>query len=164
MNETTCYIGLGSNIGDSICIINDAIKLLGQLPHTQFIKASALYSSEPVSDIEQNNYINAMVKIKTTMKAHELLLELQAIEAAFYRQRDDALKWGPRTLDLDIILFGNEHHNDSHLTIPHAEMHKRLFVLQPLHDIAGELYIAGLGSLSYLLNNAPKYALHKLDA
>ena len=164
MNETTCYIGLGSNIGDSICIVNDAIKLLGQLANTRLIKASSLYSSEPVSDIEQNNYINAMVKVKTTLKAHELLLELQAIESAFYRQRDDELKWGPRTLDLDIILFGNERYKDSHLTIPHAEMHNRLFVLQPLFDIAGELYISGLGSLTFLLNNAPKYALHKLDA
>jgi len=164
VNETTAYVGLGSNIGDSIGIINDALKLLGQLAHTRLIKASALYSSEPVSDIKQNNYINAMVKIKTTLKAHELLLELQAIEAAFYRQRDDALKWGPRTLDLDIILFGNERYNDSHLTIPHAEMHNRLFVLQPLQDIAGDLYVSGLGSLSYLLINAPKYALHKLDA
>jgi len=163
VNETTCYIGLGSNIGDSICIINDAIKLLGQLPHTQLIQASSLYSSEPVSDIEQNNYINAMVKIKTTLKAHELLLELQAIEAAFYRQRDEHIKWGPRTLDLDIILFGNERFNDSHLTIPHAQMQHRLFVLQPLMDISGELYVSGLGSLSYLLDNAPKYALHKLD-
>jgi len=164
VSTTTGYIGLGSNIGDSICIINDAIELLGQLPHTQLIKASSLYSSEPVSEIKQNNYINAVAQIKTTLKAHELLLELQAIESAFYRQRDDELKWGPRTLDLDIILFGNERFNDSHLTIPHAEMHNRLFVLQPLFDVAGELYVSGLGSLTFLLKNAPKYALHKLDA
>ncbi len=164
MNTTTCYISLGSNIGDSISIIKDALDHISRLPQTQLIKSSSLYSSEPVSNIEQNNYINAMTCIETSLKPHELLLELQAIEFAFYRQRDDDAKWGPRILDLDIILFGNERHSDSHLTIPHAEMQNRLFVLQPLFDISGELYISGLGSLSYLLDNAPKYALHKLDA
>ncbi len=161
--NTTCYIGLGSNIGDSITIVKEALTLIGQLPQTQLIHTSSLYASEPVSNIQQNNYINAMACIKTHLKPHELLLELQAIENAFYRQRSDE-KWGPRTLDLDIILFGNERCNDSHLTIPHAEMQHRLFVLQPLFEITGDFYIPGLGSLSYLLNNAPKYALHKLDA
>lgn len=163
MSNTNCYIGLGSNLGDSINFVKEAIGLLGQLPKTQLTKASALYSSEPVSDIKQERYINAIAKINTSLKPHELLLELQAIESAFYRQRDDALKWGPRTLDLDIILFGNERHNDSHLVIPHAEMQNRLFVLKPLFEIAGELYISGLGSLTYLINNAPKFDLYKLD-
>lgn len=163
MNHPSCYIGLGSNLGDSISFVKEAIILLGQLPNTELIKASALYSSEPMSDIQQERYINAVARIKTSLKPHELLLELQAIESAFYRQRDDALKWGPRTLDLDIILFGNERHNDSHLVIPHAEMQNRLFVLKPLFDISGELYISGLGSLTYLINNAPKFDLYKLD-
>lgn len=163
MKQTTCYIGLGSNIGDSISIVNDAISLLGELPKTTLLKTSSLYSSEPISDIEQNDYINAIAKLSTQLLPHELLLELQAIESAFYRQRNDDMKWGPRTLDLDIILFGNERHKDSHLIIPHAEMQNRLFVLQPLFDISGELYISGLGSLTYLINNAPKYDLHKLD-
>lgn len=163
MKQTTCYIGLGSNIGDSISIINDAISLLNELPKTTFIKASSLYSSEPISDIDQNNYINAIAKLNTQLQPLELLLELQAIESAFYRQRNDEKKWGPRTLDLDIILFGNERHNDSHLIIPHAEMQNRLFVLKPLFDISGELYVSGLGSLTYLINKAPKYELHKLD-
>ncbi len=164
MSNTSCYIGLGSNIGDSITIISDAISLLSELPKTDLISASSLYSSEPVSDIEQNHYINAMAKLSTQLKPHELLLELQALESAFYRQRDDNMKWGPRTLDLDIILFGNKRYKDSHLTIPHAEMQNRLFVLQPLFDLSGEIYISGLGSLTYLINNAPKFELHKLDA
>ena len=164
MISTTCYIGIGSNIGDSISIAKDAIALLSEIPKTTFKAASSLYSSEPISEIEQNNYINAVAKLSTQLQPHELLLELQAIESAFYRQRDDNLKWGPRTLDLDIILFGNERFNDSHLIIPHAEMQNRLFVLQPLFEICGEFYISGLGSLTYLINNAPKYELHKLDA
>jgi 2-amino-4-hydroxy-6-hydroxymethyldihydropteridine diphosphokinase len=162
--NTICYIGLGSNIGDSMSIINDATSLLGQLPKTKLVKSSSLYFSDPISDVKQNKYINAVAQLKTHLKPYELLLELQAIESAFYRQRVDEVKWGPRTLDLDIILFGNEQFKDSHLTIPHAEMHNRLFVLQPLFDISGEIYISGLGSLSYLIDNAPKYELHKLDA
>lgn len=163
MKKNNCYISLGSNLGDSISIVNDAISLISELPKTQLIKASSLYSSEPVSDIKQNNFINAMVRISTLLQPHELLLELQSIESAFYRQREDDKKWGPRTLDLDIILFGNQRFNDSHLVIPHPEMQNRLFVLQPLFDISGEIYISGLGSLIYLLNNAPQYQLHKLD-
>ena len=150
-------------MGDSITFVKEAINLLGQLPKTQLIDSSPLYSSEPVSDIEQDNYINAVAKIQTGLKPHELLLELQAIENAFYRQRDENLKWGSRTLDLDIILFGNERHNDSHLIIPHPEMQHRLFVLKPLYDISGEIYISGLGSITYLINNAPQYNITKLD-
>lgn len=164
MPKQTCYIGIGSNIGDSITIANEAIALLGKLAKTTLLKQSSLYSSEPVSDIEQNAYINAVAAISTELKPHELLLELQAIESAYYRQRDDGLKWGPRTLDLDIILFGSQRINDSHLTIPHPEMANRLFVLKPLFQICGELYISGFGSLTYLINNAPKFGLHKLDA
>ena len=163
MKQPNCYIGLGSNLGDSVNFVKEAIGLLGQLPKTQLIKSSSLYSSEPISEIKQERYINAVAHIKTLLKPHELLLELQAIESAFYRQRDDALKWGPRTLDLDIILFGNERHHDSHLIIPHAEMQNRLFVLKPLFEVSGEIYISGLGSLSYLINNAPKFDLYKLD-
>lgn len=163
MRNTSCYIGLGSNIGDSMRIVKDAISLLNGLPQTKLISASPLYSSEPISDIKQNSYINAVAKLASQLKPHELLLELHAIESAFYRQRDDNVKWGPRTLDLDIILFGNERVNDAHLTIPHAEMQNRLFVLQPLFDISGEIYISGLGSLTYLIDNAPQYALQKLD-
>jgi len=150
-------------MGDSIAFVKEAIHLLGQLPKTQLLEASPLYSSEPVSDVEQDDYINAVAKISTELKAHELLLELQAIENAFYRQRDEDLTWGPRTLDLDIILFGNERHNDSHLIIPHPEMQNRLFVLKPLFDVSGELYISGIGSITYLINNAPHYSLTKLD-
>ncbi len=161
--QNTCYVGLGSNIGDSITIIKESIKLLGQLPKSQLVQASSLYASEPISDEQQSMYINAMVAITTELKPHELLLELQAIEHAYYRQRDPDNKWGPRTLDLDIILFGKQQINDSHLTIPHPEMHNRLFVLEPLLEISEDFYISGLGSLSYLINNAPKFKLHKLD-
>lgn len=163
MQNNLCYIGLGSNIGDSVTIIKEALTLLNKITQTQLKAASPLYSSEPVSEIEQERYINAVACIQTALKPHELLLELQAIEEAYYRVRDPQQKWGPRTLDLDIILFGKQRIDDSHITIPHPEMQNRLFVLKPLYDIAGDLYFSGLGSLSYLIDNAPQYELHKLD-
>lgn len=149
------YVGIGSNIGDSLIIVPEAIKCLGRISSTNLIKQSSLYRSEPISDIPQDDYVNAVVSLETSLQPLELLLELQAIEQAFYRQRDPKLKWAPRTLDLDIILFGSRKIDDSHLQIPHPEMQNRLFVLKPLYEISGDLYISGLGSLQYLINQAP---------
>lgn len=155
MPAETVYIGIGSNIGDSRNIVIAAIECLANITGVELIKHSSLYLSEAVSDIPQDDYINAVVEIKTGLSPFDLLLELQAIEHAFYRERDEKLKWAPRTLDLDIILFGPLKINDSHLTIPHPEMHNRLFVLLPLLEVAGDLYISGLGSVSYLVSHAP---------
>ena len=163
MKAKPCYIGLGSNIGDSKAIITESLQLLAQLPKTQLKKASPLYETEPVSDIEQEPYINAAAMLITELLPHELLLELQAIESAYYRVRDPDNRWGPRTLDLDILLYANERINDSHLVIPHPEIQNRLFVLYPLMDIMGDAYLTGLGSLSYLIQNAPQYSIKRLD-
>lgn len=149
------YIGIGSNLGDSIAIVHDAINHLAKISKTGLTKSSSLYRSEPVGDIQQDDYINAVVELKTGLTPTDLLLELQAIEHAFCRQRDPELRWGPRTLDLDIILYGDRIIGDSHLTVPHPEMHNRLFVLEPLLEITGERFIPGLGSLEYLIANAP---------
>jgi len=156
------YIGIGSNIGDSETIVNEAISRLGQLPKTEMIAYSNLYRSEAVSEIEQDDYINAVAKIKTSLEPMDLLLNLQAIEQAFYRQRDKNKKWAPRTLDLDIILFGTRKISDSHLTIPHAEMQNRLFVLKPMFEVSGDLYISGLGSLEYLIKHAPEITIQPI--
>jgi 2-amino-4-hydroxy-6-hydroxymethyldihydropteridine diphosphokinase len=163
MQAELVYVGIGSNIGDSITIASDAIERLAGIDHCKLIMQSSLYQSEPVSDIPQDDYINAVVLIETTLEPMPLLLELQAIEQAFYRQRDPKLHWAPRTLDLDIILFGHRAVNDSHLTVPHREMANRLFVLLPMLEISGEQFIPGLGSLQYLINNAPSIQLNKID-
>ncbi|MDH5354195.1 MAG: 2-amino-4-hydroxy-6-hydroxymethyldihydropteridine diphosphokinase [Gammaproteobacteria bacterium] len=156
------YVGIGSNVGDSIVIVSEAINHLCQLPKTELIRQSSPYCSEAVSDIPQGDYVNAMVLLKTSLEPLELLLELQSIEEAFYRQRDPALKWAPRTLDLDIILFGSRSYDDSHLTIPHPELQNRLFVLQPMYEISGDFYITGLGSLQYLIDNAPQIEIDRI--
>jgi len=155
MPTENVHIGIGSNLGDSIAIVNDAINCLARISQTELTGRSSLYRSEPVGDIPQDNYINAVAVLETSQQPTFLLLELQAIEHAFYRQRDPASRWGPRTLDLDIILYGNRVINDSHLTVPHHEMHDRLFVLKPLLEVSGEMFIPGLGSLAYLIKKAP---------
>lgn len=163
MSVESVYIGIGSNMGDSITIAQESIERLGGIPHCTLLKKSSLYQSEAVSDIPQDDYINAVALIETTLTPMALLLELQAIEYAFYRQRDPELHWAPRTLDLDIILFGNRVINDSHLTIPHCEMANRLFVLEPMFEVSGEQFIPGFGSLKYLIDKAPSIQLNKID-
>jgi len=156
------HIGIGSNIGDSTTIVNEAIACLGKLQKTELIAQSQLYRSEAVGDIAQDDYVNAVAKISTSLEPLDLLLELQAIEQAFYRQRDPSKKWAPRTLNLDIILFGSRNLDDSHLTIPHSQIQNRLFVLEPMFEISGDLYIPGLGSLKYLIEHAPDIAIQPI--
>ena len=158
------YIGIGSNLGDPLQQVIDVLPLLDGMPNSRLCAHSSLYRSAAVSEIEQADYINAVAAIDTTLTPVECLLELQAIEQAFYRQRDPDVHWGPRTMDLDILLFGAEQRQDSHLTIPHPEMKNRRFVLEPLLEIAGDLYLPGLGSLSYLIEHAPPLQMQRLDS
>jgi len=160
---TDVYIGIGSNIGDSITIVDAAIDALDQISGCEITGKSSLYRSEAVGDIEQDDYINAAAKIKTRLNPMALLFELQAIEHAFYRQRDQEKRWAPRTLDLDIILFDKLFIDDSHLTIPHPEFSSRLFVLEPMFEIDGDRFIPGYGSLRYMIDHADRIDIEKLD-
>ena len=162
-NEATVYIGIGSNLAGPQQQVIDVLPLLGQIRESHLVSHSSLYQSAAVSDIPQEDYINSIACLTTKLQPMELLLELQSIEYAFYRQRSDDLKWAPRTMDLDIILFGNIQQNDSHLCIPHAEIKNRLFVLQPLLEVAGDIYIPGLGSISYLIKQTPALRINRLD-
>jgi len=156
------YVALGSNIGDSTTIVEQAMDALDRISGCQLRERSSLYRSAAVSDIPQDDYINAVVRLDTSLEPLALLLELQAIEHAYYRNREDGQRWAPRTLDLDIILFGSRNINDSHLIIPHPEFIKRRFVLEPMLEIVGDIYIPGYGSLNYLVNQAPALDMEKL--
>ena len=144
-------------------IVETAINALDQISGCELSGRSSMYRSEAVSDIEQDDYINAVAKIKTRLEPMTLLLELQSIEHAFYRRREQEQRWAPRTLDLDIILFGSRHVNDSHLTLPHPEFSSRLFVLEPMFEIDGDQFVPGYGSLRYLIDHAPPIKMIKLD-
>ena len=156
------FVALGSNIGDSATIVEEAISALGKITRCTLRGRSSLYRSAAVGDIPQDDYINAVVKIDTDLEPLALLLELQAIEHAYYRNRENAERWAPRTLDLDIILFGNRNIEDSHLVVPHPEFSTRLFVLEPMFELDGDRFIAGYGSLRYLIDNAPALDMEKL--
>ena len=162
MQTEEVFIGLGSNVGDSATIIEQALSALGNVSQCSLRGRSSLYRSAALGDIPQDDYINAVARIDTGLEPMALLLELQAIEQAYYRQRDQARRWTPRTLDLDIILFGNRNIADSHLTVPHPELAGRRFVLEPMFEIDGDRFIPGHGSLSYLIDHAPAIAMQKL--
>lgn len=130
------YIGVGANLGDAVDTVNLAIERLGQLPLTQRVAASSLYRSAPV-DASGPDFINAVLAIKTGLNAYELLANLQQIELACGRERP--YRNAPRTLDLDLLLFGIAGIDSSALQIPHPRMFDRAFVLQPLAEIAPEL-------------------------
>ncbi len=163
MPTEEAFVALGSNIGDSSTIVEQAIDAISQIRECKLRTRSSLYRSAAVGDIPQDDYINAVVKIDTGLQPLELLLELQAIEYAFYRKRDEEKRWAPRTLDLDIILFGDHKINDSHLIVPHAEFANRRFVLEPMLEADGDRYIPGYGSLEYLVEHAPPLQMTRLD-
>ena len=148
------YIGLGSNLDDPQSQLKKAIIAMEMVPSTSVVKTSSFYRSKPVGPQDQPDYINAVVELDTELSAPVLLDYLQAIENEQGRERK--IKWGARTLDLDILLFGDEIINDDSLQVPHVEMHNRGFVLLPLNEISPDCVIPGLGAVSSLLqkNNA----------
>jgi 2-amino-4-hydroxy-6-hydroxymethyldihydropteridine diphosphokinase len=153
----TVYIGLGSNLNHPQQQVRTALDELARLAHSQFIKASSLYLSAPLGPPEQKHYINAVAEIKTQLEPLVLLNALQAIEQAHQRVRQQ--HWGSRTLDLDILLYGDKFYRDERLTIPHAHMAQRLFVLQPLAEIAPCIEIPGQGNIQALLVKCPDWEL-----
>ena len=144
------FIGLGSNLNDPLSQLNKAIERLKQLKTLTFIKASNFYSSPPMGPQDQPDYINAVVEVKTNLMAEQLLDELQKIENEQGRVRSE--HWGARTLDLDILIFGNEVINTERLTVPHCGISERNFVLYPLSDLVDlNFKIPSLGVMSELL-------------
>jgi len=163
MATESVFIGLGSNIGDSSTMVEQAIDAIAHIRECELRGRSSLYRSAALGDVPQDDYINAVVKIDTSLQPLALLLELQAIEYAYYRRRDDEERWAPRTLDLDIILFGERNIDDSHLVVPHPEFAKRRFVLEPMLEVDGDRFVPGYGSLGYLAEHAPALSMTKLD-
>lgn len=128
------FIGLGSNIGDSKGLIESAIEKLSDVDGTKVVKVSTLIETEPYGYTDQPNFVNGVVRISTLLTPHELLDELHRIEAEAGRER--LIRWGPRTLDLDILLYDDLILEDDDLCIPHVDMANRDFVLKPMKEIA----------------------------
>jgi 2-amino-4-hydroxy-6-hydroxymethyldihydropteridine diphosphokinase len=155
------YIGLGSNLDDPQSQLKKAIIAMEMVPLTSVVKTSSFYRSKPVGPQDQPDYVNAVVELDTELSASVLLDYLQAIENDQGRERK--IKWGARTLDLDILLFGDEIINDDRLHIPHVEMQNRGFVLLPLNEIFSDCIIPGVGSVSSLLQQDNADDLVKLN-
>lgn len=130
----TAYIALGSNLGNRREYLDQAKEALDRLPHSHVEKVSRYYETPPYGMTEQDNFLNACLELRTLMTPMELLKALQETEHVAGRER--IIHWGPRTLDLDIIFYDDEVIQREELCVPHVEMHKRKFVLEPLHDIA----------------------------
>jgi len=134
---TIAYLGLGSNVGDREEYVEQAIFLMEKNPHIEVIKRSTNYETEAEGGGSQPPYINAAVLVKTTLSPHKLLDVCQEIEATLGRERE--IEWGPRTIDIDILLYGDEIISDEKLQVPHPLMHERLFVLKPMREIASSV-------------------------
>lgn len=157
------YIGIGSNQAQPITQAKQAIKALSNINKTTLISCSSLYCSAPMGPQDQPDYINAVAKIDTTLSAIELLNALQAIEQNQGRVRKEN-RWGPRTLDLDIILYADQVIDSERLTIPHYGMNEREFVLYPLFEISPTLQLPDGSSLIEILKNCDKNGLTAITA
>jgi 2-amino-4-hydroxy-6-hydroxymethyldihydropteridine diphosphokinase len=155
----TAYIAVGSNLADPVSQANLAIETLKSLPRSTFIATSQLYSSTPMGPQNQPDYINAVVAIQTELTPIELLDCTQKIELEQGRVRKDE-RWGPRTLDLDIVLYGNEVIDSERLIVPHYGMKEREFVLYPLAEIAPSLQLPDGTELTELLKIVGKNGLN----
>ncbi len=129
-------IALGTNIEPRESYIQQALARLAGEESVQIVKESPIYETAPVGYVNQARFLNLVIVVKTTLTAFELLDVCQAIESDLGRER--AIRFGPRTIDLDILLFNNENKETEQLTIPHPRMHERAFVLVPLNDIAAD--------------------------
>jgi len=159
---TLAYIGLGSNLSDPQQQLNQARAAIAELPDTQIKQSSSIYQSPAMTlDNEpQSDYLNAVIAIDTSLDAEQLLEQLQRIEDTQGRVRDK--RWGARTIDLDILLYGDLQLSSESLNLPHAEIHKRRFVLEPLQQIAPQLDIPAQAELQTLLQAVQDQPLKKI--
>jgi len=146
----TVAVGLGANLGDAKASVLAAIAVLDQLPQTHLLRASKLYRTPAWGHTEQPDFINAVALLKTGLGARVLLDRLLAVERDFGRVRASGERWGPRTLDLDLLLFGLDVIDEPGLQVPHPHLHERAFALLPLAEIAPAMSIPGAGIVGEL--------------
>src|SRR5690625_5065888 len=151
----TAYIGLGSNIEPRKQYLDDAINELSKNRQIEIVSKSSVYETDPVGFLDQGQFLNMVIEVKTSLRNIELLDVCQQIEQAFGRER--TIKNGPRTIDLDILLLNSENRDLDRLRIPHPRLHERAFVLVPLYEIAPQVVMSTTGVLiEELLNKLPQ--------
>jgi 2-amino-4-hydroxy-6-hydroxymethyldihydropteridine diphosphokinase len=148
---TRAFVGLGSNLGDRESTLRAAVGRLGGLPQTEVVAVSSFRNTEPVGYVDQPRFLNGAVELETGLSARMLLGGLLELERAFGRDRNAAPPRGPRTLDLDLLLYGEEVIDEPGLEVPHPRIQERAFVLEPLAELDSELEVPGQGSVQALL-------------
>jgi len=144
-------IGLGANLGDATATVQAALQALDALPHTRLLKASRLYRTPAWGKTDQPAFVNAAAVLETELDARALLDAMLGIERDHGRERLDGQRWGARTLDLDLLLYGDDVIDEPGLHVPHPHLHERAFALVPLVEIAPDLVIPGHGRASDLV-------------
>jgi 2-amino-4-hydroxy-6-hydroxymethyldihydropteridine diphosphokinase len=158
---TVCYIGLGSNLQNPQQQVTEAVQEIAQIPQTTLLNQSHWYQSTAVGPGTQDDYVNGAVKIDTQLRALELLYTLQAIEQRHRRIRIE--HWGPRTLDLDLLAYGDELIDHPRLSVPHPRIAERNFVIYPLYDLAPNLKLANQLSLAALYKQIGDDGLQRIN-
>jgi 2-amino-4-hydroxy-6-hydroxymethyldihydropteridine diphosphokinase len=146
---TIAYVGLGANLGPREVTLLRAVDLLGEADGVEVVAVSQLHETEPVGVVDQPPFLNGAVAIETTLGPRELLDLLLDIERSLGRVRVE--RWGPRTVDLDLLVYGSETVDEPGLRVPHPRLHERRFALEPLAELAPELVVPGRGPVSELL-------------
>ena len=146
------WLGLGSNLQQPVAQLQQAIKRLDEANGLEILRASCFYRTPPWGDEQQDDFINAVVQIETSLDPIVLLRVLQSIENVMGRQRSGR-RWGPRKIDIDLLLYGKQQCQSAELEIPHPRLFERAFVLKPLSELDAELEIPGHGTVGYLLQN-----------
>ena len=145
----TAYVGLGANLGDRDASIGDALRLLAERPGVTVTAVSSLRETDPVGRLDQPRFLNGAAELDTTLRPQALLAALLDVEQELGRVRGE--RWGPRTIDLDLLLYGAERIDEPGLTVPHPRLHERRFALEPLAELAPNLDVPGRGRVSDLL-------------
>ena len=161
-DAVTAFIGLGGNLGDAVRTLGSALASLDALPETRLVAVSSPWRTAPVGGIEQADFVNAVAAIETTLPASTLLEAMFVIERAHGRDRAREQRWGPRTLDLDLLLHGEQMIDVDGLQVPHPRMAERAFVLVPLAEIAPDLSLPGFGGIGRLIDALPPDGIERI--
>lgn len=157
------FIALGSNLGDPVVQVTRALDALAVLPESRLMEVAPFYQNVALGPDPQPEFINCVAEIDTTLTPHALLDAIQSTEASMGRVRND-IRWSPRLIDLDLLIYGDLELQDDRLTLPHPEICARRFVLQPLNDIAPDLIIPGHGPVGRVLSKAPAHEMRRISA
>ena len=156
------YVALGSNLGDPATQVQRAFEALGGLPQTQCVLRSSLYRSRPMGPVEQPDFVNAVAGLLTQLDAPGLLAELKSLESSLGRAAP-VVRWGPRLIDLDLLVHGMTRLHEDHIRVPHPGLALRAFVLVPLSELCPSLVVPGVGRVSGLLHQVDTAGLERIE-